>query len=165
LEEEFAAGVHAAVVECYVIHSKLSAAFTHETKNEILGMVGVLLRNLHEIHELKQREARDGTSDLLTLQIEGKRGEIRENLETKPSMEFLDELSLEPTPEIFLETLILCIKNNAFQEQRRSINVDNVKKSELILCVKTLKKSDIANRDENAIIQAERALTAHIEKE
>jgi hypothetical protein len=53
-----------------------------------------------------------------------------------PSMEFLDELSLEPTPDIFLETLILCIKNNALQEQRRSINVNNVKKSELILRVK-----------------------------
>jgi hypothetical protein len=33
------------------------------------------------------------------------------------------------------------------------------------LRVKTLKKSDIANRDGNAIIQAERALTSHIEKE
>ncbi len=128
-------------------------------------MVGVLLRNLLEIHELKQREAREGSSDLLTLQIEGKRGEIRENLEAMPSMEFLDELSLEPTPDIFLETLILCIKNNALQEQRRSINVNNVKKSELILRVKTLKKSDIANRDENAIIQAEQALTTHIKKE
>jgi hypothetical protein len=80
-------------------------------------------------------------------------------------MEFFDELSLEPTPDIFLETLILCIKNNALQEQRRSINVNNVKKSELILRVKTLKKADIGNRDENAIIHAERALTAHIEKE
>jgi hypothetical protein len=165
LEEESAAGVHAAVVECYVIHSKISAAFTQETKNEILGMVGVLLRNLHEIHELKQPEARDGSSDFLTLQIEGKRGEIRENLEAMPSMEFLDELSLEPTSDIFLETLILCIKNNALQEQRRSINVNNVKKSELILRVKTFKNADIANRDKNAIIQAERALTSHIEKE
>jgi hypothetical protein len=80
-------------------------------------------------------------------------------------MEFLDELSLEPMPDIFLETLTLCKKNNALQEQHRSINVNNVKKSELILHVKTLKKSDIANRDENAIIQAERALTTHIEKE
>jgi hypothetical protein len=52
LEEEFAAGIHAAVVECYVIHSKISAVFSQETKNRILGMVGVLLRNLLEIHEL-----------------------------------------------------------------------------------------------------------------
>jgi len=113
LEEEFAEGVHAAVVECYVIHSKISAAFTQEIKDEILGMVGALLRNLHEVHELKQREAREGSSDFLILQIEGKRGEIRENLEALPSMEFLDELSLEPSPDIFLETLILCIKNYA----------------------------------------------------
>jgi hypothetical protein len=80
-------------------------------------------------------------------------------------MEFLDSLELDPTPDIFLETLILCVKNNALLEQRRSINVNNVKKSELILRVKSLKKTENALQNANEIILAERALSRHVEKE
>ncbi len=81
-----------------------------------------------EIQELKLREANNGSTALLTLQIESKRGELRENLDNLPSTEFLDSFILEPSPDIFLETLILCVKNNALLEQRRSIAVNNVKK-------------------------------------
>jgi len=165
LQEEFGAGVHIAVIECYIIHSIITDQFTIEMKNDILLLIGSLTLNLTEIQDLKLREAREGPSALLTLQIEGKRGEIRENLDALPTMEFLDTLSLEPTPDIFLETLILCVKNNALQEQRRCINVNNVKKSELILKVKTLKKLSLQDRDNNAIILAEAALTRHVEKE
>ena len=82
-----------------------------------------------------------------------------------PSTEFLDNLTLEPSPDIFLETLILCVKNNALLEQRRSIAVNNVRKNELIAKVKSLKKLSPADRDVNAIIRAEAALTSHVEKE
>ncbi len=157
--------MHIAVIECYIIHSIITDQFTIEMKNDILLLIGSLTLNLTEIQDLKLREAREGPSALLSLQIEGKRGEIRENLDALPPMEFLDTLSLEPTPDIFLETLILCVKNNALQEQRRCINVNNVKKSELILKVKTLNKLSLQDRDNNAIILAEAALTRHVEKE
>jgi hypothetical protein len=75
------------------------------------------------------------------MQIEGKRGEICENLEKLPSMEFLDSLTLTHNPDVFLETLILCVKNNALQEQRRAIKIKNIKKSELISSVKPPQKS------------------------
>jgi hypothetical protein len=116
IQEEFGAGVHIAVIECYIIHSNITEQFTLEMKNDILLLIGNLTLNLTEIQELKLREAREGPTALLSLQIEGKRGEIRENLDALPTMEFLDTLSLEPTPDIFLETLILCVKNNALQE-------------------------------------------------
>jgi hypothetical protein len=43
------------------------------------------------------------------LQIEGKRGELMAILEELPTVELLDTLDLEPAPDIFLETLILCV--------------------------------------------------------
>jgi hypothetical protein len=99
------------------------------------------------------------------MQIEGKRGEIWENLENLPSMEFLNSLSLTHNPDVFLETLILCVKNNALLEQRRAIKIKNLKKSELISRVKSLKKVNIEDRDNNAIIRAELALSNFVEKE
>ncbi len=140
-QEEFGAGVHLAVVECYVIHASLTANFTNNIKEDILRLIGGATLILTEIQELKLREANNGSNALLTLQIEGKRAELRENLENLPSTEFLDSLILEPSPDIFLETLILCVKNNALLEQHRSIAVNNVKKNELISKVKSLKKT------------------------
>ncbi len=129
LQEEFGAGVNIAVVECYVNHSKVTNFFTVERKNDILRQVGEITLNLNEIFELRKREAMEGVSRLLTLEIQGKRGEIREKFENLPNMEFLDSLVLDLSPDIFLETLILCVKNNALLEQRRCINVNNVKKA------------------------------------
>ncbi len=39
-------------------------------------------------------------------------------LEELPTVELVDTLDLEPTPDIFLETLILCVKNYALLEQK-----------------------------------------------
>jgi hypothetical protein len=115
--EEIRSGVHLAVVECYVIHASLNAQFTNIMKELILRLIGGATLNLTEIQELKFWEANNGSTALLTLQIEGKRGELWENLDNLPSIKFLDSLSLEPSPDIFLETLMLCVKNNALLEQ------------------------------------------------
>ncbi len=71
----------------------------------------------------------------------------------------------ELDPDVFLETLILCVKNNALLEQRRAIKIKNLKKSELISRVKSLKKVNIKDRDNNAIFRAESALSNFVEKE
>jgi hypothetical protein len=139
--------------------------FSEDQKREALLQVGTLMQNLLEIDELKTREVMDGPTPLLTMQIEGKRGEIRENLENLPSMEFLNNLTLTHSPDIFLETLILCVKNNALQEQRRLIRIKNLKKSDLISRVKSLKKVNIEDRDNNAIFRAEAALSNFVERE
>jgi hypothetical protein len=123
------------------------------------------MQNLVEIDIFKKREATDSPTPLLTMQIEGKRGEIRENLENLPSMEFLNSLTLTHNPDVFLETLILCVKNNALLEQGRAIKIKNLKKSELISRVKSLKKVNIEDRDNNAIFRAESALSNFVEKE
>jgi hypothetical protein len=128
--------VHAAVVECYLIHSIIGRDLTLDIKNEFLRKIGSVNRILGELNELKTREIIDGTNNFLTLQIEGKRGEIMGILDELPSVDLLDTLDLEPTPDIFLETLILCVKNYALLEQRRSIKLKNLKKSILISEVK-----------------------------
>jgi hypothetical protein len=56
--------------------------FSEEQKRQVLLQVGTLTQNLVEIDNLKKSEATDGPTPLLTMQIEGKRGEIRDNLET-----------------------------------------------------------------------------------
>jgi hypothetical protein len=164
-QEEFGAGVHIAVVKCYIIHASLTANFTNNIKEYIIRLIGGATLILTELQELKLREANNGSNAQLILQIEGKRAELRENLDNLPSTEFLDILILEPSPDIFLETLILCVKKNALLEHCRSIAVNNVKKNELIAKVKSLKKLSPADRDVNAIIRAESALTSHVENE
>ncbi len=42
LQEEFGAGVHIAVIECYIIHSIITEQFTIEMKNDILLLIGSL---------------------------------------------------------------------------------------------------------------------------
>jgi exonuclease III len=166
LQDEFSAGVHAAVVECYLIHSKIDNDLTIDRKNEILLKIGTINRVLGDINELKTQEILNGSNNLLTLQIEGKRGELRATLEDLPSVELLDTLDLDPAPDIFLETLILCVKNYALLEQRRSIRLKNLKKSILISEVKALKKNNIpAQTDFDAIRRAELNLTNHVESE
>ena len=101
-DSEFKSGVHIAVVECYVIHARLDANFTEANKQDILNRIGNLTLNLQDLHQLKVDEVTNGATDLLTLQIEGKRGEISFNLENLPSLEFLDSLALDPDPLVFL---------------------------------------------------------------
>jgi hypothetical protein len=119
--------VHAAVVECYLIHSRIDQDLTLEIKNEFLRKIGSVNRILGELNELKTREIIDGANNLLTLQIEGKKGEIMAILDELPPVELLDTLVLDPSPDIFLETLILCVKNYALLEQRRCIKLKNLK--------------------------------------
>ncbi len=85
-------------------------------------------------------------------------------LEELPTVELLDTLDLEPTPDIFLETLILCVKNYALLEQRRCIKQKNLKKSILISEIKSLKKNPILTHQEE-IRRAELNLTNHVESE
>ncbi len=40
IQEEFGAGVHIAVVECYIIHASLTANFTINIKEDILRLIG-----------------------------------------------------------------------------------------------------------------------------
>ncbi len=112
---------------------------------------------------LKTREVQEGASRLTTLRIEGIRAEIRECLEHLPNFEALNTLNLEPSPDNFLETLILCVKNNALKEQQRAIQISTAKKNELISRLKNLKKD---NRPNFRLIQrAESDLTNVIEAE
>jgi hypothetical protein len=164
-KDEFSAGVHAAVVECYLIHSKIGPDLTLDIKNEFLRKIGSVNRILGELNELKTREVTNGSNNFLTLQIEGKRGEIMAIFDELPSVELLDTLDLDPAPDIFLETLILCVKNYALLEQRRCIKLKNLKKSILISEVKTLKKNNANLLNQEAIHQAELNLTNHIESE
>ncbi len=161
--EEFKTGVHIAVVECYVIHAVLDQYFTEAHKTEILARIGTVLGFLTEIQELKAREVNEGASRLITLRIEGLRAEIRECLEQLPDFEALNTLPLAPTPDIFLETLILCVKDNALKEQQRLIQISTARKNELIGRFKNLK---FDNRPNFLLIQrTENELSQVIESE
>ena len=161
--EEFKTGVHIAVVECYIIHAILDQHFTELHKDDILTRIGTVHGLLTEIQELKTREVKEGTNRLLTLRIEGIRADIRECLEQLPNFEALNTLTLAPTPDIFLETLILCVKNNALKEQQRSIQISTARKNELIGRLKNLK---IDNRPNFLLIQrTENELSRVIEAE
>ena len=155
---EFQTAIHIAVVECYIIHATNTHLFSEAEKNRILLHIGTLTTNLHELQQLKISEAQNGASELLTLQIEGKRGEIRLNMENLPTLDFLDSLALDPDPSIFMETLILCIKNNALQEQKRIGTVGNITKDIVISRLKILKTENVGNRNSAQIIREDRLL-------
>ncbi len=162
-DSEFKSAVHIAVVECYVIHARVNANFTEAFKQEILDRIGNLTLNLQELQHLKVDEATNGARDLLTLEIEGKRGEISLNLENLPSLDFLDSLALDPDPSIFFETLVMCIKNNALLEQKRIGTLGNIKKNEVISRIKALKKDNNGNVNSQQILREERLLSNLVE--
>ena len=110
-----------------------------QIKDGILNRIGTITLNLRELNLLKLNEAKNGANPRLTLEIEGKLGEIKANLDELPNLEYLDNLSLDPDPAIFMETLILCIKNNALLEQQRLSKLGNSKQNSLITEIKNLK--------------------------
>jgi hypothetical protein len=164
-QEEFNASVHIAVVECYVIHATINENFTEGQKEVILGQIGLVTQNLAEINRLKIREVQEGLTPMLSLEIEGKRGEIRMNLDNLPSLEMLNTLELVPSPAVFFETLILCVKNNALLEQKRIYNNKNIKMSGLISRIKALKNVPFHERNHLELENAERSLNAYVERE
>jgi len=99
----------------------------------------------------------------LTLEIEGKLGEIKANLDELPNLEYLDSLSLDPDPAIFMETLILCIKNNALLEQQRLSKLGNTKQNSLITEIKNFKRENYGNVNAASIQRKERELSVLIE--
>ncbi len=108
-------------------------------------------------------EAENGANPRLTLEIEGKIGEMRANLDELPDLEYLDNLSLDPDPAIFMETLILCIKNNALLEQKRLSKLGNSKQNSLITEIKNFKKDNLGNVNAASIQRKERELSVLIE--
>ncbi len=65
---------------------------------------------------------------------------------------------MDPDPAIFMETLILCIKNNALLEQQRLSKLGNSKQNSLITEIKNLKNVNAAS-----IQRKERELSVLIE--
>ncbi len=60
--EEFGAGVHVAVVECYIQHCVVDVNFSEEQKRQVLLQVGTLMQNLVEIDNFKKSEASNPSS-------------------------------------------------------------------------------------------------------
>ena len=85
-------------------------------------------------NQYKIDEIRSGPSRRIELEIEGKRGEIRELFDGLPNITDLDKLELMDgvNPGTFFEGLILCIKNNACTEQNRISRLANAKKNGII---------------------------------
>jgi len=161
--DEFKCTVHLAVVECYIQHATINNEFSDRIKDDILTRIGTITVNLRELNLLKLNEAENGANPRLTLEIEGKLGEIKANLDELPNLEYLDNLSLDPDPAIFMETLILCIKNNALLEQQRLSKLGNTKQNSLITEIKNFKRENYGNVNAAIIQRKERELSVLIE--
>ena len=156
--------VTASVFECYLQHATVNDQFHDARKNELLIRVGRILQNLNRLKILIEDsiEANDN-NNLLDMEIEAVRSEIREEFDLMPVLQFFEQLELDCNRSTFFETLVSYVKNITLGHQSWVFKMKNKTKTTLARQIKILKK-DFRNNTHN-ILALERRLSSLIESE
>jgi len=155
--------VRAAVMDCYLQHwSHGVNSDGTVTDGAVIAQhllhIGRILKNLSDIQVIELRIAETGTNNLDELTIAAKRGEIRLLFEELPDLNFFENLAIDPSPNLFFETLVNCIKNNVLSHQAFIFKQNNIKKTTLTKRIIGLKTNFEANTVQ--ILETERELSA-----
>jgi len=157
-----------AVWECYLQHCVpgINLDGTHTTREflqEQILTVGRIAALLEDIKAIESRIAIDGFSINADLELAGKRAEINLIFEDAPTLTDLENLTLQCAPDIFFQTLVNCIKNNALSHQASIFKIRNLKKQNIKRRMVLLKQN--FNQNTAEILELERVLTNLVESE
>jgi len=125
--------------------------------------VGRIAALLEDIKAIESRIAIDGFSINADLELAGKRAEINLIFEDAPTLTDLENLTLQCAPDIFFQTLVNCIKNNALSHQASIFKIRNLKKQNIKRRMVLLKQN--FNQNIAEILELERVLTNLVESE
>jgi len=124
-----------------------------QTEKEKIGRFMQLIKRYNDLNE---RLILDPLNNLLTLELAGTNGEIRELKETFWKPDVVLRLKLTANPDTFLEVLMSNIKGNVISFQHWVKKTNNLLKSSLVSRLNELKTNYEQNADE--IVQIESRL-------
>ena len=153
--------VKASAFECFLQHSVLTENFNNVRRESELRKVGSVLNKLKDLRELEIQDAESETDPVRELRIEGLRVGITADMEELPDMDFFNSLTLSCNPSVFLEVLIICIKNTGLLYQSHVYKKQRAKLTNLEGEIQELKKNFRENV--NNILDRERELAIILE--
>jgi exonuclease III len=155
--------VEITTVECYINHllpSETLSDIEIENYKITIDYVCSLYKGLVA---LRLEDAEKGTNPKITDRIGTTRNAIKNNLNLLPSIETLQSYNLSCGRDVFLEILIMSIKNSSLAHQHNFFKIKNAKRKSLENKIKCLKKEFQNNTAE--ILQTERDLGRIVDDE
>jgi hypothetical protein len=156
--------IHA--IDCYNNHASFNDVFTPNIRAEISRKIGIVLSEIANIKNLRLQKAEE--TDIEGLALLERRIALIENrvqnifLEI-PGVEFFENLDLTADADIFFETLVITLKNEALSFQSNFYKNKNATKKNLRDQIKDLKLD--YNTNKNLIFDLESRLTTIIDLE
>ncbi len=118
---------------------------------------------LREIASHRLKDAELGTDPEIVDRIRELVNAVNNEFDQLPSLDELQELELTCSNDVFLEVLIMAIKNSSLAHQHNFFKLKNAKKNYLQKKISTLKKNFNANAGE--ILRVERELNRIVDDE
>ncbi len=155
--------VLSATLDTYANHIVPDLVFDDRQLDLVKTRVGELVSLLKDLTDLKVRLAREGFVEDYVARCANIRHRITETLDILPSPDFLNSLNLSCNRDVFLEILIMSIKNSCLSYQHNLFKIKKIQKSRLVKKIDNLKLNFNANVGE--ILRTERELDRIIELE
>jgi hypothetical protein len=152
-----------ATIDTYASHIVPDLIFDERQLEFIKTRTGLAISLLKNLSNLKVRLANDGFVEDYVANCTNLWNQIAETLDNLPSPDFLNSLNLSCTKDVFLEILIMSIKNSCLAYQHNLFKIKNMQKSRFGKKIDNLKLDFIANAGE--ILRTERELDRIIELE
>jgi hypothetical protein len=153
--------VNITVVETYINHIVPDANVSDLQIEVYKNIVGQVLMNQKDLSKLKLTIASTGFDRRLDENVRMLRNSIKNNLDQLPPIDVLQGCSLSCDNDVFLEILIMSIKNSSLGHQHDFFKIKNAKKACLEKKIINLKKNFNANVGE--ILRTERELNKIVE--
>jgi exonuclease III len=119
--------VNIAVIECYLNHILPSANLTGETLDRHRLAIGRVLNLQKSLNEVKLHIAMNGFDEEINANCELLKNSIRNHIDLIPSLDELQQETLSCGNDVFLEILIMSVKNSSLAHQHNLFKAKNVK--------------------------------------
>jgi hypothetical protein len=148
--------VNLATLDCYINHLAPSDALSDLQIDELKLIIGQAVTMQHEIASCRLSDAMLGTDPVNIARIQELVQALNNTIELLPALEDLQEMELSCSNDVFLEILIMSVKNSSLSHQQNFFKIKNAKKNSLEKRIIDLKKDFYANAGE--ILRTEREL-------
>ncbi len=153
--------VNIAAIECYVYHLTPTDEISDIEIDEMRVIIGRICTLQRELVALRLKEAEYGFDQTRADRITVTRDAIKNDLDLLPNLETFQNMEIKCERDIFLEILIMAVKNSSLAHQHSFFAVRNARRNFLDKKLTTLKNNFDANSGE--ILRAERDLNRIVE--
>ncbi len=155
--------VNIAVIECYLNHILPSANLTAEILDRHRLAIGRVLNLQKSLNDVKLHIAMNGFDEETNANCVLLKNSIKNHIDLLPSLDELQQEALSCGNDVFLEILIMSVKNSSLAHQHNLFKVKNAKKLAIEKNINILKQDVNANAGE--ILRLESTLNRIVEAE